>query len=106
MAVTLFYDLRKGMTILRERSSPSQSDPDIVALGALGWILSDEDRAQRLLALTGLTSDGLRQGLGDRTMLCAVLDFLCAHEPDLIACAETLGLDPVDLARTRERLEA
>jgi hypothetical protein len=39
-------------------------------------------------------------------MLCAVLDFLCAHEPDLIACAEALGLDPVDLARARERLEA
>jgi len=33
-----------------------------------------------------------------------VLDFLCAHEPDLLAAAESLGLAPADLAAMRERL--
>jgi len=33
-----------------------------------------------------------------------VLDFLCAHEPDLVAAAESLGMKPADLAAMRERL--
>jgi hypothetical protein len=33
-----------------------------------------------------------------------VLEFLCAHEPDLVEAAAALGLDPADLAAARERL--
>jgi hypothetical protein len=33
-----------------------------------------------------------------------VLDFLCAHEPDLVAAAEALGLAPAELAAIRERI--
>ena len=79
-------------------------DPSQVALGALGWVLSDADRAQRFLDLTGLDPDGLRAALGETATHRAVLDFLCAHEPDLIAAAEALGLQPADLAAIRERL--
>jgi hypothetical protein len=59
-----------------------------------------------LLALTGLTPDDLRAGLGDPATLGAVLDFLCAHEPDLVAAAEALGVTPPQLAAARERLGA
>jgi len=75
-----------------------------LALSALGWVLGDEGRASRLLALTGLTPDELRAGLGDPALLGAVLDFLCAHEPDLVAAADALGVTPQDLAHARERL--
>ena len=68
--------------------------PRALALAALGWALANDDRAQRLLALTGLTGDALREGLGDRAVLAAVLEFLCAHEPDLLAAAEHLGVAP------------
>jgi adenine/guanine phosphoribosyltransferase-like PRPP-binding protein len=34
-----------------------------------------------------------------------VLAFLEAHEPDLIACAEHLGVPPARLVAARERLE-
>ena len=73
-------------------------------MSALGWLLSDQDRAERLLALTGLSPQALRAGLGDPSMLGAVLDFLCAHEPDLIGAAEALGVTPAELAATRERM--
>ena len=99
-----FYDLLKGLTILRERSSPSVADPTTLALGALGWVLADGSRAQRLLDLTGMTPDSLRGGLSDPTVLAAVLDFLCAHEPDLVAAADHLGCAPATLAAARERL--
>jgi hypothetical protein len=67
-------------------------------------VLQDEDRGQRLLALTGLTPEALRAGLADPGLLCAVLDFLCAHEPDLMAAAAALGVEPQELAGARERM--
>ena len=76
-----------------------------LALAALGWTLGDDARAERLLALTGLDPESLRAGLGDRALLAAVLRFLEAHEPDLIACAEELGTNPAELVGARRRLE-
>lgn len=81
-------------------------DPTALALGALGWVLNDEPRAERLLSLTGLTPDALREGLGDPGVLSAVLDFLAAHEPDLVAAAEALGVTPGELLAAQQRLGA
>lgn len=69
----------------------------MLALEALGWALTDERRAERLLTLTGLTPDQLRHGLGDHAVQAAVLDFLAAHEPDLIAAADALKTKPENL---------
>jgi hypothetical protein len=99
----VLYSLRARLTILRDRSSPAPA-PDVLALAALGWVLQDESRAERLLALTGLTPDELRAGLSDPAILAAVLDFLCAHEPDLVAAAEAIGVEPAELARAAETL--
>ena len=67
-------------------------------------MLQNDDRAQRLLALTGLTPDELRGGVGDPAVLGAVLEFLAAHEPDLVGAAEALGVEPSVLAGAAERL--
>lgn len=75
-----------------------------IALSALGWVLSDPTRAERLLALSGLTPDGLRTGLGDPALLGAVLTFVEAHEPDLIACADAIGTSPEKLVAARRIL--
>jgi Protein of unknown function (DUF3572) len=96
--------LHPRLTIHREPQSPAQ-DASTLALGALGWVLGDEGRAGRLLALTGLTPDHLRAGLDDPAVLGAVLEFLCAHEPDLVAAAEALGVEPGELAAAREKLQ-
>lgn len=80
-------------------------DPTGISLRALAWVLSDDVRAQRFLDITGLDADGLRNALGEPATHLAVLDFLCAHEPDLVAAAESLGLEPAELAAARERLE-
>ena len=75
-----------------------------MALAALGWILGEPDRADRFLALTGLTPERLRGGLGDPAVLAAVLDFLAAHEPDLLAAADALDVAPAELIAAREEL--
>ncbi len=76
----------------------------VVALNALGWVLGEERRAQRFLDLTGLTPDTLREAIGQIGTQRAVIDFLCAHEPDLVQAAEALGMTPAELARTKEYL--
>jgi Protein of unknown function (DUF3572) len=77
-----------------------------VALHALGWTLGDDARADRFLALTGLTPEDLRARLDEPAMLAAAIRFLEAHEPDLIACAAAIGVAPSDLPEARRRLEA
>ena len=82
------------------------NDAEAVALRALGWTLSDDARASRLLALTGLSPETLRQGLGEPRLLAAVLRFLEGHEPDLLACAGDLELTPLQLVESRRILES
>ena len=81
------------------------NDPQALALGALAVTLKDERRAERFLALTGIGTDELRARLGDPWLLAAVLGFLEAHEPDLIAVAEEMAVPPEELVRAREALE-
>jgi Protein of unknown function (DUF3572) len=86
---------------MRETINP---DFESIALNALVWVLGDDGRAHRLLDLTGLDGDAIRGRIGDPEMLSAVLDFLCGHEPDLIACAAALNEKPETLVLARERL--
>ena len=81
------------------------NDPEAAALQALGWVLSDDARASRFLALTGLTPELLRRQIGERSMLAAALRFLEGHEPDLLGCATYLGVTPLQLVEIRRRLE-
>jgi hypothetical protein len=87
------------------KNPDTNADDEALALSALGWTLGDGQRAERLLALTGLTPHDLRSRLGEASVLAAVLAFLEAHEPDLVACAEDLGLQASRLVEARQRLE-
>jgi hypothetical protein len=78
---------------------------EALALSALGWTLSDEARAQRLLSLTGLTPEDLRSNISSPAFLADTLRFLEAHEPDLVACADALKVSPAELVEARRRLE-
>lgn len=82
-----------------------QEADEALALQVLGWILTDEPRAERLLGMTGLTPAALRESLGQRATLAAILGFLTAHEPDLVACADALDIEPEALAAAARRLE-
>lgn len=87
------------------RAETNQPDETAIGLNALVWVLTDDARAARLLSLTGLTPEGLRAGAGDASTLAAVLRFLEAHEPDLVGCAESLGVPAAALVEARRRLE-
>ena len=58
-----------------------------------------------MLALTGLTPDILRTAISEAPTLAAILAFLEAHEPDLVAAADAAGSSPMQLVNARIELE-
>jgi Protein of unknown function (DUF3572) len=82
----------------------NKDDATALALGATGWILSEDVRASRFLALTGLTPDDLRHRIGSAAVLDAALGFLEEHQGDFIACAQALCVAPEQLIKARHLL--
>jgi hypothetical protein len=83
----------------------NHNDPITLALGALVATLGDERRARRFLDLTGIGTEELKVRAAEPALLAALLRFLEAHEPDLVAVAEALGCKPEDLVEARAQLE-
>lgn len=81
------------------------NDAEALALAALAATLTDARRAERFLSLTGLSPDGIRLRLTDRSLLAACIAFLEGHEPDLLAVARDVGVKPDDLLRAKAELE-
>jgi hypothetical protein len=82
------------------------NDPTALALRALAATLADQRLADRFLSLSGIDPPDLRQRAGDPELLAELLRFLEAHEPDLIAVAEELGVKPEALVAARSELES
>jgi len=81
------------------------TDAHILALSALAATLTDERRARRFLDLTGIGTDDLRERANDTMLLRALIGFLEAHEPDLLAVSEQIGAKPEALAAAGRTLE-
>jgi uncharacterized protein DUF3572 len=91
--------------LARPNDNDPPRDPVTLALAALAATLGDERRAQRFLALTGIGTDELRRRAGDPVLLAALIAFLEAHEPDLVAVAAEIGVDASSLSTARRQLE-
>jgi hypothetical protein len=86
-------------------SAAATNDPTAIALRALAATLGEQRLATRFLSLSGIEPPELRQRASDPEVLVALLRFLEAHEPDLVAIAEELGVKPVALVAARRELE-
>ncbi|MFQ3594633.1 MAG: DUF3572 family protein [Sphingomonadaceae bacterium] len=67
---------------------------DVLLLQALAHIIADDRLRERFLALTGFDPATLRARAGEPDVLDAVAGFLEGHEPDLLAVAAALGVEP------------
>jgi len=81
------------------------NDPQALALTALAAMLTDERRAQRFLDLTGIGTEDLRRKADKPALLSATIAFLEAHEPDLLAVSEQIGVKPEMLVAARRALD-
>ena len=86
-------------------SNATTNDASALALRALAATLADQRLATRFLSLSGIHPPELRQRAADPDVLAALLRFLEAHEPDLVAIAGEVGVEPAALVAARRELE-
>ncbi len=92
------------MPMKKDDSEMNTAEAETLALRALAHVIADSEQGPRLLALTGLDVAGLRARAAEPAVLAATLDFLMAHEPSLLDCANALDLPPARLVAARARL--
>jgi hypothetical protein len=86
-------------------TAETPTDAHTIALAALAATLTDERRARRFLDVTGIGTGDLRRRVDDAVLLRALIGFLEAHEPDLVAVSEQIGLKPDELVAAGRSLE-
>jgi hypothetical protein len=91
------YIIERGGEAMRPVGGPvsmSQEEAEILAIRALGFVADDDNRLARLIALTGLSADDLRQRATDPDFLGALLDFLLEDERMLMDFVARTGIRP------------
>jgi hypothetical protein len=78
---------------------------DQLAVSALGFLAAEPNRLSRFLDLCGLGPHNLRASAADPRFLAAVLDYLLADEPLLIAFAADQGLEPERVVAARRAMD-
>lgn len=81
-----------------------QEFAEALALGALGWLVGDNDRAGAFLAESGAAPGDLPRLARDPVFLGAVLDHILAEDARVLDLAAHLNLRPEDIPAARARL--
>jgi hypothetical protein len=89
---------------MKNRTSPSTSNAEVIALNLLAYIAGDPDRLDRFIALTGIAPSGIGAAARDSSFLAGVMDYALADESVLTGFAESEGLRPEALAAIRRNL--
>lgn len=69
-----------------------QESAHVLALQALAWLVSDDDRLAGLMAESGIDPSSLRLHAGEPEVLGAVLDHLLRDDQAVIAFCDAHGL--------------
>ena len=77
---------------------PASADPELIAIGALGFLAEDPARLSRFLDITGLNPATLREAAREPRFLASVLDYLMADESLMLAFAAHQGTSPETIA--------
>lgn len=77
---------------------------EAVATQALAYIAGDPARLGQFLAESGLGPENIRAAASDPSFLPAVLDFILAHETELLDFAAHIGIDPRHVGAARRAL--
>lgn len=79
----------------------SEDTANALALDALAFLVADQDRLGRFLALTGATPDILRERLADPDFQASIFDYLLQDELLLIAFSQDADVTPDTIAEAR-----
>ena len=82
---------------------PNDQAEDI-AIAALGFIASDDERLGRFLSLTGIDPASIRQQIGDPLFQLAIMDHVFEDESLLLACCADIKMEPARLVQIHQRM--
>lgn len=82
----------------------NQKSAETLALQAVTFLASDDERIVRFVATSGLDPASLKQSINDSAMLAGVLDYVLGDEMLVLEFAAFAGIDPEAPARARRRL--
>lgn len=85
--------------------SVDRDDAEAIAVSALSFLVSRPDDIDRFFALTGITSDTIRQNTIEPGFFSGVLDYLLGDEALLTAFAAEAGIPPGHVQVARRRLD-
>ncbi len=83
--------------------SPERAE--ILGLEALTWLVAEPDTLAKFLAASGVSGADLRESAGSPELTVALLDFLLANEPLLLAFCQANESDVASLHRARHLLQ-
>ena len=85
----------------KKERKPERDAAEAIAAHALCFIAGDSARLGRFLAESGLGPENVRRAATDPAFLPAVLDFILAHEADLLGFSAQQGIDPRHVSAAR-----
>ena len=81
-----------------------QESAEIIALRALGWLVSQPDELGGFLNASGAAPGDLAGLARDPQFLAALIDYLLETDDRVLACTADLGLPPTALGEARQGL--
>lgn len=80
---------------------PAREKAEGTAIGALGWLASQEGLLPEFLSITGASFEGLREAAAQPEFLGAVMDFILADDARVIAYCDDAGIPYSEPMRVR-----
>ena len=90
--------------LTKRKPNSGDDSAEGVALAALAWMATDDERLFAFLNATGATPETLRASAQDPGFLAGILDHIMSDESTLLACAEALDTKPERIAAAWRRL--
>jgi len=72
----------------------TRDEAESLALGAFSYISNNDEELGRFLAASGLRPDTIRSAASSPGFFAAILDYIAAYEPLLLAVAKELNVKP------------
>jgi hypothetical protein len=82
----------------KKKGQPDRPEAEAIALQALSFLATDEQRLGNFLRLTGISPEELRAQAGSNGMAAAILEYLLSDESLLLVFAAESGVAPEVIA--------
>ncbi len=83
--------------------TPEQAE--ILAIQALSYLANTQEELQRMMSITGMDTNSLKQNAQSREGLAGLLDYICQDESILLGFCETAGIQPDEPMRALHALQ-